>query len=193
MASPKSSIYKFFLLLIIIIKKKRSMSTKKTTTATSTPQQETSNVLPKDAIIIEKILASMGIQEYEPRIIELFLELIYRYVGDVFNDSIVYMQHAGRTELDLKDIRLAIQSRMNYSFAEPPPIEFLLEVANRKNSENFGFIPEKPEVLLPPAHHCLTEVNYQLQTRRQKQQVEERENESSSNGIDHGNKRRRME
>ncbi len=85
------------------------------------------------------------------------------YVSDVFSDASLFMRHSGRQDLNLEDVRLAIQSRVNYSFTDPPPIEFLLEVANKKNAESFGFIPERPSVLLPPPQHCLTEINYQLQ------------------------------
>jgi transcription initiation factor TFIID subunit 9B len=129
---------------------------------------------PRDAIILEKILDSMGIEKYEPRVIEQFLELIYRnhclsliylintgYVTDVLTDAQVYKEHSGRQDLDLEDVRLAIQSRVNYSFTEPPPEEFLLEVANAKNSKPL-LIPENPCVMLPPEEHCLTATNYQI-------------------------------
>lgn len=79
--------------------------------------------VPKDAIIIEKILQSMGVKEFEPRVTEQLLELVYRYVYEVIEDSFVYMDHAGRSDLDLEDIRLAIQSRVNHSYTEPPPVE----------------------------------------------------------------------
>ena len=49
--------------------------------------------------------------------------IVIGYFGDVFNDATTYMEHSGRPELDLEDIRLAIQSRVNYSFTEPPPVE----------------------------------------------------------------------
>ena len=79
--------------------------------------------VPKDAIIVEKILQSMGINEFEPRVIEQLLELVYRYITEVIEDSYVYMDHASRSDLDLEDIRLAIQTRVNHSYTEPPPVE----------------------------------------------------------------------
>lgn len=35
----------------------------------------------------------------------------------------MYMEHAGKAAMDLSDVRLAIQSRVNYSFTQPPPRE----------------------------------------------------------------------
>ncbi|KAL9656858.1 hypothetical protein ABK040_004392 [Willaertia magna] len=48
--------------------------------------QDIQNV-PKDAIIIEKILSSMGIKEHEPRVIEQLLELLYKYIIETIDDS----------------------------------------------------------------------------------------------------------
>lgn len=44
-------------------------------------------------------------------------------MSDVLSDALVYKDHSDRNELDLNDVRLAIQSRVNYSFTEPPPEE----------------------------------------------------------------------
>ncbi|KAG2377379.1 hypothetical protein C9374_009290 [Naegleria lovaniensis] len=128
--------------------------------STMVNEKDIQNV-PKDAIIIEKILQSMGIKEFEPRVTEQLLELVYRYVYEVIEDSFVYMDHAGRSDLDLEDVRLSIQSRVNHSYTEPPPVEFLLEVANQKNSQPI-LLPKKPRVLLPPQHLCLANRNYQF-------------------------------
>jgi transcription initiation factor TFIID subunit 9B len=45
------------------------------------------------------------------------------YTSDVFQDSLVYAEHANKTDLDLDDIQLAIQGRVNHSFTTPPPKE----------------------------------------------------------------------
>ena len=45
------------------------------------------------------------------------------YVSDVFEDAKEYSLHAKKEDLDLDDVRLAIQSRVNFSFTQPPPRE----------------------------------------------------------------------
>jgi transcription initiation factor TFIID subunit 9B len=45
------------------------------------------------------------------------------YTSDVFQDSLVYAEHANKNDIDLDDIQLAIQSRVNHSFTTPPPKE----------------------------------------------------------------------
>jgi transcription initiation factor TFIID subunit 9B len=41
----------------------------------------------------------------------------------VLQDASQYAHHASKSEISLDDIRLAIQSKVNYSFTQPPPRE----------------------------------------------------------------------
>ena len=82
--------------------------------------------LPRDAKIVKSLLKSMGVEDYEPRVIHQFLELWYRYVVDILTDSQVYSEHAGKAAIDCDDVKLAIQSKVNLSFSQPPPREVTL-------------------------------------------------------------------
>lgn len=84
--------------------------------------------LPRDANIVKSLLKSMGVEAYEPCVIHQFLELWYRYVVDVLSDAQVYSEYAGKTTIDCDDMKLAIQSKVNCSFSQPPP----REVSQRK-------------------------------------------------------------
>ncbi|KAB2611145.1 transcription initiation factor TFIID subunit 9 [Pyrus ussuriensis x Pyrus communis] len=55
--------------------------------------------LPRDTKIVKTLLKSMGLEEYEPRVVHQFLELWYRYVVDVLSDAQVYSEHAGKAAL----------------------------------------------------------------------------------------------
>jgi len=100
-----------------------------------------SSEVPEEAKLVALILKSMGVEEYEPNVIPQFLEFMHRYVTDVLQDSLIYAEHSGKGVLDLEDVRLAIQSRVNYSFTQPPPREVMLELAQRKNNIPLPFIP----------------------------------------------------
>ena len=41
------------------------------------------------------------------------------YVTDVLQESIVYSEHAGKTELDLEDLRLGIKGYIRSKFSQP--------------------------------------------------------------------------
>lgn len=82
--------------------------------------------LPRDAKIVKTLLKSMGVDQYEPRVVHQFLELWYRYVVDVLTDAQVYSEHAGKSTIDSDDVKLAIQSKVNFSFSQPPPREVIM-------------------------------------------------------------------
>merc|ERR1712137_650280 len=129
----------------------------------TTPKDTIKNAeVPKDAKVIALILESMGVQEYEPRVINQFLEFMYRYVADVLQDAKIYSEHANRDKIELSDVTLAVQSRVNHSFTQPPPREILLELAEKKNSTPLPLISQKLGVLLPREQYCLTAPNYQI-------------------------------
>lgn len=79
--------------------------------------------VPRDAKIVKTLLRSMGVREYEPRVVHQFLELWYRYVVDVLSDAQTYSEHAGKPSIDCDDVKLAIQTKVNFSFSQPPPRE----------------------------------------------------------------------
>ncbi|XP_072989189.1 transcription initiation factor TFIID subunit 9 [Typha latifolia] len=136
---------------------------------------------PRDARVVKELLRSMGIGEgeYEPRVVHQFLELGYRYVVDVLSDAQIYAEHAGKPNVDSDDVRLAIQSKVNFSFSQPPPREVLLELARSRNKIPLPKSITPPGAIpLPPEQDTLISPNYQLLIpRKQPSQVEEREEE----------------
>ncbi|KAF9208591.1 Transcription initiation factor TFIID subunit 9 [Haplosporangium sp. Z 27] len=118
--------------------------------------------LPRDAKVISLILQSLSVEDAEQKVIHQLLEFAHRYTTDVFQDALLYSEHAGRSEVGLEDVKLAIQGRVNHSFTSPPPKEFLLELAEEKNRVPLPIIPEKYGIRLPHERHCLTAVNFQL-------------------------------
>ncbi|KAI7870657.1 transcription initiation factor IID, 31kD subunit-domain-containing protein [Spinellus fusiger] len=117
---------------------------------------------PRDARIIALILQSLGVEDYDPKVVHQLLEFAHRYTTDVFQDALVYAEHAAKADVDLEDIQLAIQGRVNHSFTTPPPKEFLLELAQEKNKTPLPLIPEKYGIRLPAEKHCLTGLHFSI-------------------------------
>ncbi|KMT13673.1 hypothetical protein BVRB_4g080560 [Beta vulgaris subsp. vulgaris] len=118
--------------------------------------------LPRDAKIVKSLLKSMGVEEHEPRVVHQFLELWYRYAVDVLTDAQVYSEHAGKATIDCDDIKLAIQSKVNFSFSQPPPREVLLELARNRNKTPLPKNVGGSGIPLPPEEDTLISPNYQL-------------------------------
>ncbi|KAF8984138.1 Transcription initiation factor TFIID subunit 9 [Entomortierella lignicola] len=79
--------------------------------------------LPRDAKVISLILQSLSVEDAEQKVIHQLLEFAHRYTTDVFQDALLYSEHAGRSEVGSEDVKLAIQGRVNHSFTSPPPKE----------------------------------------------------------------------
>jgi len=127
------------------------------------------------------VLKEMGVNEYEPRVINQMIEFSYRYVTDVIEDARVYSQHANRKNMNLEDVKLAVTQKLDHSFTSPPPREFLLEIARSKNSLPLPLITDRSGLRLPPERYCLTGNNYKVkgppkkastQSRKQSQNVD---------------------
>ncbi|KAI3669653.1 hypothetical protein L6452_40970 [Arctium lappa] len=138
--------------------------------------------LPRDAKIVKTLLKSMGVENYEPRVVHQFLELWYRYVVDVLTDAQVYSEHAGKSSIDSDDVKLAIQSKVNFSFSQPPPREVLLELARNRNKIPLPKSIAGPGMALPPEPDTLINPNYQLviPKKRTSEAIEETEEEEEA-------------
>ncbi|KAK9056094.1 hypothetical protein SSX86_027182 [Deinandra increscens subsp. villosa] len=138
--------------------------------------------LPRDAKIVKTLLKSMGVENYEPRVVHQFLELWYRYVVDVLTDAQVYSEHASKSTIDSDDVKLAIQSKVNFSFSQPPPREVLLELARVRNKIPLPRSLSGPGMALPPESDTLISPNYQLaiSKKRTNEAVEETEEDEEA-------------
>lgn len=50
-------------------------------------KKQPTDELPRDAQVVAALLKSMGVQEWEPRVVNQLMEFMYTYVSDVVNDS----------------------------------------------------------------------------------------------------------
>jgi len=123
---------------------------------------------PKDVLVMAAILKEMGVQEYEPRVVNQMVEFAYRYVTDVIEDARVYSAHANRKNITLEDVKLSVSQRLERQHAAPPPREFLLEVARKKNSQPLPLPADRVGLRLPPERYCLTSSNFKAKTTTKK-------------------------
>eukprot|EP00658_Telonema_sp_P-2_P046390 TRINITY_DN3454_c0_g1_i25.p2 TRINITY_DN3454_c0_g1~~TRINITY_DN3454_c0_g1_i25.p2 ORF type:complete len:167 (-),score=47.55 TRINITY_DN3454_c0_g1_i25:173-673(-) len=111
------------------------------------------------------ILHSMSIEQHDPAVVHQLLEFTHRYVSDIFEESRHYADYAAggadRKEVGVEDVKLAIQTRVNFSFMQPPSRELLSELVRKKNGIPLPMLPIRPGVRLPPDKYCLTAPNYQ--------------------------------
>jgi len=131
-------------------------------TGNNEKKTEKDKILPKDAQVMISILKDMGINDFEPRVINQMLEFSYRYVTNILEDARLYSQHAKKKVIDIEDVKLSVQLQADQCFTSPPPRESLLELARTKNAIQLPLIQPKAGIRLPPDRHCLTATNYKL-------------------------------
>lgn len=126
---------------------------------------------PKDAQVMAAILKDMGITEYEPRVINQMLEFTYRYITNILDDARLFSSHAKKKNLDIDDVKLAIQMQMDKSFTTPPPRDILIDISRQRNNMPLPLIKPHCGPRLPPDRYCLSACNYRMKSSKKPRQI----------------------
>ena len=69
---------------------------------------------------IESILASMGIESYDPLVVEALKEYAHMFAGEIICDATDYCRHRGKGEIEVADAKLAMNLTKNLNVAVTP-------------------------------------------------------------------------
>lgn len=108
----------------------------------------------------------MGINEFEPRVVNQLLEFSYRYISTMLQEAKVYAAHARRNAVELDDVRIAVQMHVDNNLTSPPPRDLLVEVAAKRNAIPLPIPRQCGGLSLPPERFCLTATNYRLKSNK---------------------------
>ena len=83
-----------------------------------------------------------GVEYYEKNVINQLLEFMHYYTTEVLQEAKIYREYAGLTaegdykkqQIDVNDVKLAIQSKAYQAFTRPLPMSVLKTIAQEKNS-----------------------------------------------------------
>ena len=128
----------------------------------SSTSKNTASSRMKDMTAIKLILSEMGVTQYEPEVIECLLEFSYKYMHNVLEDAKLYSKHAKKSEVDVSDVKLALQLRAGQDTVQPVPKELIAELAKKKNGTPLPQIKSNAGLKLPIDRYCLTQPNYKL-------------------------------
>ena len=118
---------------------------------------------PEAASRVRELLTSMGVHDYEPRVLHQLLEFQQAYLAEVFDDSSQYAEHAGRPgQLECEDVQLAARLRASASqLAAPKLLDYMAAERNKATIK----APPVPGIQLPEESLCLVEANWQVMPR----------------------------
>ncbi|KAJ3027645.1 UNVERIFIED_CONTAM: Transcription initiation factor TFIID subunit 9B [Siphonaria sp. JEL0065] len=66
----------------------------------------------------------MDVNDYHPAVLPQLMDFMHRYTLDVVGDAQLFAEYAGRTEVDVDDVKLAPQMPMGFGGA-PQPSSFM--------------------------------------------------------------------
>ncbi|CAN0166459.1 unnamed protein product, partial [Hapterophycus canaliculatus] len=108
-----------------------------------------------------QLLKDAGVTSYEPRVVSHLVDRMRRYTLEVVQDAKDYADHAGRNEIGMKDVRLAVRKKQDALSAGPPSREDQIRQADEVNRIPLPPIPDKFGVRLPPLRYQTTLPNLQ--------------------------------
>jgi hypothetical protein len=116
-------------------------------------------------VAIRNILRSMGVTQYEPRVLDLLLNFTYKYTSEVVLDAAAFAQQSGREpgEVEVDDVTAAIQVRATSQFLAQPTAAVQEEVARRLNAQPLPAFGKVHGIRLPPEEFCVTRPPYHYQ------------------------------
>lgn len=119
---------------------------------------------PQDATMVRNLLKSMGVDDYEPRVVHQLLDFMYAHVSGVLQDAEAYSERAGaaRGQVEVEDAMIAIQARAAFSFVQTPPQHVLAAMAAKRNERPLPPVGKVHGLRLPPEGQRLTSPHWSL-------------------------------
>jgi len=126
-----------------------------------------------DSERIVNILNSMGVNDFDNRVVQMLREILHRFNVDVFKEAVWAAHQRLGTKPDeektnptveLDDLKLALEMKVQHAqeYAQRPDAEKLEEWAKAKNACPLPNIPNRPGIPLPQERFCLNAPNFQI-------------------------------
>lgn len=137
--------------------------------------------VPKDAQVIMSIMKEMGVNDYEPRVINQLLEFTYRYVTTIIEYAKIYAALAKKKAIDLDDVKIATEMLLESAYTTPVPRHVLAKLGEQRNAMPLPPIKPHCGLRLPPDRYCLSACNCQLRSAMQPKKMTKSAIENRSN------------
>ncbi|KAE9528844.1 hypothetical protein AGLY_012419 [Aphis glycines] len=122
------------------------------------------NHIVKDSQIIKSIMKDLGIREYDHQVVNQLLEFNYRYTTLVLEEAKAYSSFANKNEVDVDDVKLAINLARDNVFHKSPPQNELIKASNEINKKPLPAIKPACGLRIPPNSSNFIQANYKLKT-----------------------------
>ncbi|VVC43263.1 Histone-fold,Transcription initiation factor TAFII31 [Cinara cedri] len=120
--------------------------------------------MPKDTQIIVSIMKDLGINEFDHQVLNHLLEFNYRYTTLLLDDAKTFSNFAKKKNVDVDDVKVAIQLAQDGIFCRPPPRDMLMKASNEINKVPLQPIKPAIGLRIPHDRSNFLQTNYKLRT-----------------------------
>ncbi|KAF5290775.1 hypothetical protein FQA39_LY14618 [Lamprigera yunnana] len=113
---------------------------------------------------IMEMLKESNIDDYDPEVVTHLSDYMNNYVTSIFNSAITYMKHAGRDNITLADITLAVETLQLKAPSSRLSVKELIDLAQEHNKENLKKSNGLGVLIGKGSDHTLSKNNYKLKS-----------------------------
>ena len=128
-------------------------------------------------LIIEKLLKSQGIEEYDNGSINCLNEFINSYISDLVNEAKTRMKLSKQEKIDKVLFASIIKQKQYNMYQSKSNIFEMTYLARKLNEYELPPIPEAPVVLKPPVLNNLLRNNFQIYSEELNKTLTEKNNQ----------------
>jgi transcription initiation factor TFIID subunit 9B len=110
--------------------------------------------------VMRQLLSSMDINDYEPAVPHMLVELFYRHVTTVLKEAQRACDFRKSKDISDDDLRFATGTVIQPSLLHPPRPDAMQALASRVNAQPLPRTPSVPELVLPGEETSLLEPNF---------------------------------
>ncbi|CAJ0586931.1 unnamed protein product, partial [Mesorhabditis spiculigera] len=112
----------------------------------------------EDVIRSKALLADLGVEEYDPKVLDLLNDIAYQTATELLNTARSVSTHCGKSSIEVTDVRIASEF-LGYNRADGPTRDQITQIAKHTNEQPLPQIRHSNGLKLPNDRFCLLQNN----------------------------------
>lgn len=104
-----------------------------------------------------RCLNTQGVTDAERRVIHQGMEFVHRYTSEALEEAAVAARHAGRTKINVDDVKMGTKALLLTQFVDPPSLAEAQAMANAVNKNPLPKLVDRPGIHVPTERNLLSD------------------------------------